>query len=373
MLRVVSQKGMSSAHLGDSERELSMDTYVGEAFLSNAMRVVNDTDFLAKPASAQILHREGIKAFAHAPIAIEGKPIGVFSTFSRSVKGIFSDEFLELYRSLAGQVGVAWRNARQTETLIEAKKQEREMQIARTIQLGLLPDRIPAIPGISLAGSCVPARQVGGDYYDFLPSGKDNLDLVIADVSGHNVGAALIMTAARSFIHTFLELGARSMRNPHEIMSALNEFLHEDLSRAELFITMFYLKYQAGTRRLSYVSAGHNPPLPWRTTPQAFESLDAEGLILGVLKDVRFEERQVHLDPGDLLLLYTDGIIEAESPEGAFFGEERLRALLRENLTLPPQQIIDRLLHQVRLFTGRQSFNDDVSLVVLRVEPWIKP
>jgi serine phosphatase RsbU (regulator of sigma subunit)/Na+/proline symporter len=364
ILTVRSQTGMSSKHLGDSDRALNMETYVGETFLTNAIIVINDTDFLEKPVPAQMIHREGIKSFAHAPITIEGKPIGVISAFSRSIKGIFTEEFIEVFKNLAGQIGVAWRNALQTEKLIKAGEREREMQIARSIQLGLLPASTPDLRGISLAGRCVPASEVGGDYYDFLHRDKDVLDLVIADVSGHNVGAALIMAEVR----TFIQAKAKDIPRTSETLCAINEFLYDDLSRAELFITMFYLKYFAETRELSFASAGHNPPLLWRAKSGTCENLDAEGLILGVKRGVVFEEKRVELQPDDLLLLYTDGIIEAEDAAGTLFGEEKLYDLLRDNHTLPPQQIIDILLGQVRMFTGNRSFDDDITLVVMKVE-----
>ncbi|OHB33175.1 MAG: stage II sporulation protein E [Desulfuromonadaceae bacterium GWC2_58_13] len=363
-LTVRSQQGMSSEHLGESERDLNMDTYIGTTFLTNSVTVVNDTDFLDKPATAQVIHREGILSFAHAPITIEGQPIGVLSAFSKTAKGIFTNEFTELFKSLAGQVGVAWRNASQTEELISAKEHEREMQIAKAIQLSLLPRIIPQIHGLRLAGVCVPARQVGGDYYDFLPQDEDTLDLVIADVSGHNIGAALMMAETR----TFIQAKAKTLPSASSVMSSLNEFFYQDLTNAELFITMFYLKYHASTRRLSYASAGHNPPLVWRNGTNACEHLDAEGLILGIKTNVKFEEKQVQLQAGDILLLYTDGITEAENREGAFFGEDRLCTILNENNHLPPQGIIDTLLDQARIFSGQQNFKDDVSLVVMKIE-----
>jgi serine phosphatase RsbU (regulator of sigma subunit) len=258
---------------------------------------------------------------------------------------------------------VAWRNARQTERLIAAREQERELQIAKDIQLGLLPAKVPQLTGIALAGACVPAHQVGGDYYDYLQRGDKLLDLVIADVSGHNVGAALLMAETR----TFIQARSQGIHRASDIMSALNEFFYEDLTRAELFITMFYLIYDADSRRLSFASAGHNPPFVWRTGSRSCERLDAEGLILGIRRRVDFEEKQVQLYPGDVLLLYTDGITEAENQDSEFFGEERLAALFAEYHHQAPQQIIDNLLQQVRLFTGVHHFNDDVSLVVMQV------
>lgn len=361
---VASQKGMSSEHLDNEERPVSMETTIGRAFLTNAVTVVNDTDFLDIPASAMVAHREGIKSYAHAPITIEGEPVGVLSVFSQSAKGIFTEEFVDLFTNLAGQVGVALRNARQTERLIAAREREREMEIARTIQLGLLPAGIPEIPGISLAGTCVPARDVGGDYYDFLSRDGEFLDLVIADVAGHGVGAAFIMTETRAVIRS----RAQQLAGAGETLRELNELLFADLDRAELFITMTYLRYEASSGRLTFANAGHPPPILWRAGAQDCERLDAEGLILGVKLAVAYEEWRVQLQPGDVLLLFTDGVTEAENREGIPFGEERLCTLLQKFHTLPPDQLIEQILQKVRLFTGNRTFSDDVSLVAMQVE-----
>jgi phosphoserine phosphatase RsbU/P len=363
-LVVRSQVGMSSQHLGESERDLTMDTYIGSTFLTNSTTVVNDTDFMDKPHSALIIHREGIKSFAHTPIVIEGQPVGVLSAFSRTSKGMLTDEFIALFENLAGLIGVAWRNAQQTAGLIAAREQERELQIAKTIQISLLPDQIPDLPGIELAGICVPARQVGGDYYDFFPRGDGRLDLVIGDVSGHNVGAALIMAETRTFIHA----RATDIGRVNSIMQELNEFFYADLTRAELFITMFYAAYQPAGRRLTYASAGHNRPLLLRRGRGTCERLDAEGLILGIKHQVVFEEQATTLEVGDVLLLYTDGVTEAAHPEtGQFFGEESLCTLLEDIHQLPAQAIVDGILRQVRIFTGVHNFQDDVSLVVMKM------
>ncbi len=361
-LTVRSQKGMTSEHLGESERAVDMETYIGSTFLTNTATVVNDTDFMDKPRTAVVIHREGIKSFAHAPIGIEGETVGVLSAFSRSAKGIFTEEFLELFNSIASQIGIAIRNADQTRELISAREHDREMLIAKNIQLGLLPAATPELSGIELAGICVPARQVGGDYYDFLKRDDGKLDLVIADVSGHNVGAALIMAQTR----TFIQAKASSLPSPSKVLQEVNSFFYEDLSRAELFITMFYLRYDVTSGHMTYASAGHNPPLLCRQNNH-IDELDAEGLILGILPEVDFHEPQTQLEPGDLLLMYTDGIIEAENASGDFFGTERLKSLLIELKDQEPQLIIDNIFEQVRLFTGVRHFEDDVSLVVMSV------
>lgn len=363
-LAVRSHKGMSPQHLEQSHRRLDQETYAGKAFLNDSVVVVNDTDSMEKPVSAHIVQFEGIKSFAHAPITIEGKTVGLLSAFSKSMKGIFTDEVIELFENLAGQVGIALRNAQQTEKLILAKEHEKELQIARTIQMGLLPTRPPEIRGISLAGTCIPAREVGGDYFDYFSRGPAILDLIIADVSGHNVGAALLMAEVR----TFIQAEAKKLQNPDDILFALNEFLYDDLTRAELFISMFYLAFNTCTGELTFSNAGHNSPLIWREDTQSCEWLDAEGLILGIKRNFTYEKKRVPLNPGDILLLYTDGITEASNPDNEMFGEIRLCTLLKEYHSLPPQQIIDGLYRQVRSFTGSQFLADDVSLVAMKME-----
>ncbi len=362
-LTVRSQQGMSSTHLGESQREIKRDTYIGECFLSNASRVVNDSDFMDKPVSAQIIHREGIKSFAHAPITIEKNPVGVLSAFSRSAKGIFTKEFIELFESLAGQVGVALRNDQQVKRLIEAKAKEMELQIARTIQKSLLPKESPTVKGVLLDGGCVTASDVGGDYYDFLARGKKAVDLVIADVSGHNVGAALLMAEAR----TFIQANFKRVDTCSEMMHSLNEFFYNDLTLAELFITMFYIKYDAESHTLTYSSAGHNTPFVYRAETGEIETLDAEGLIFGVKRDIKFEEKKSSLAHEDILLLYTDGITEAENKHGEFFGEERLCRILTEHRKKTPTELKEAIISAVRDFIGTDSFRDDVSLIVMKV------
>ena len=362
-LTVRSQRGMSSRHFGESERDLTTETFIGETFLINKVTVVNDTEEIDKPESARIIHEHKITSFAHAPIAVEGEAIGVLSAFSRTARGIFTQEFIELFTSLAGQVGVAWRNSQQTERLISLREQQREMEIAKNIQLGLLPKKTPEIPGIELAGICVPAKDVGGDYYDYLHHDDGRLDVVIADVSGHNVGAALLMAETR----TFIQSRSAFLGSPVNILKALNQFFYEDLSQAELFITMFYLQYRPDNGQAKYASAGHSPPLLWRSREETLLRLDSEGLIIGVHREFPYEQNEVTLQAGDCLLFYTDGLIEAENHESDFFGEERLSQLLKSSCERSPREMIDYIFEQVRLFTGQHSFQDDVSLVVMKV------
>ncbi len=363
-LKVRSQKGMSSQHMDDSDREASKNTIIGEAFVTNTIQVVNDTDDINRPVTAQIMQREGIKSFAHAPITIEDRPIGVLSAFSRTDKGIFTEEFIEVFQSIAAQLGIAWRNARQTEHLIAARQHERELEIAKNIQMGLLPAQPPEVPGISMAGTCVSAAHVGGDYYDFLVNEDNSLDVVIADVSGHNVAAALIMAEVR----TFIQGRAASRQDARHLTRALNSFFYTNLVKAEMFITLFYLKYFPDSQRIAYCNAGHNPPLVWRKSQQTIHHLDAEGLILGIMSDVEYEIKSDELEAGDLVLLYTDGVTEARNEKGEFFGEQGLYNFIKEHKDEEPEKIIAQLLNELHAFTGSHIFKDDITLVVMRIE-----
>jgi len=186
------------------------------------------------------------------------------SAFSRTVKGIFTKEFIALFENLAGQVALAWRNDQQLQGLLEVREQEREMQIARNIQSSLLPTNIPEMEEVSVAGLCVPAHQIGGDYFDFILRENSCFDLVIADVSGHNIGSALIMAETRTFIHARHE----SLKQPAAMMHSLNRFFFKHMDCSDLFVTMFYLQYCPDSAKLSYSSAGHNHPLLWRKKQQ---------------------------------------------------------------------------------------------------------
>ncbi|MGZ8931424.1 MAG: PP2C family protein-serine/threonine phosphatase, partial [Methylosarcina sp.] len=210
------------------------------------------------------------------------------------------------------------------------------------------------------------------DYF----CGQDEICIVIADVSGHSMGAALIMAETRS------TLKAEAMRivpiqndsdklirrtSTADILRALNALLYDDLSRAELFITMFYMKYNPATRQLSYANAGHNCPLLLPAGETVCRELDAEGIIFGVTTEIEFEEKSIVLRQGDLVLLYTDGITEAQNREGEFFGIDRLAQLFAAQSQNPPQEIINKIVKDLQAFCTNSSFADDVSMVVLKV------
>ena len=373
VLQVRSHKGEGGERITAEDRILEIDTHVGEAFLGRRTELFNDTAYITKPIAKEIFRREGIKSFAHIPIASEGAPpVGILSVFSRSIIGLFTEQFVELLESLAGQLAqavriVAEREAREGErrqkeaALLQNARVTRDLELAKQIQLSLLPESPPHMSGVRIACRCVPATHVGGDYYDFFQRGDDLVDIVMADVSGHSVGAALIMVETRSVLRAQMQ----ATLSTREILRVLNDLLYDDLNRAELFITMFCGKYDGATRTLSYANAGHTRPLLFRAG--SWQELDAEGLILGVEREVLFEEKSMALVPGDLLFIYTDGIIETESQAGELFGIDRLCAVLSGMLDQEPETMVDRIMAEVTAFSSPQPLQDDISMVVMKV------
>ena len=283
---------------------------------------------------------------------------------------------MNLLSSLAGQLAlavklVAERESRELEksakdaALLKNATVAHEMQIAKQIQLSLQPESPPSLQGVQIATLSIPADHVGGDYYDFFTSDNRIIDAVIADVSGHNVGAALIMVETRSVLRAQVNINS----TPAAILSTLNNLLMFDLTRAELFISMFYIKYDTVSQWLTYSSAGHNQPLLYRVSEGKCQSLDAEGMIIGVKEDVFFENKSILLNAGDILLLYTDGVTETSAEDGEMFGIERLGRILSGAHAEPLQNMIDLIYREVISFSGGRPLADDVSIVAMRVEP----
>lgn len=375
MLVTRSYSGMQIPSITKREIVPDITTHIGDAFLSNKPAFLNDTRHNTKLESKDLMEREGILSFAHIPISREGEPpVGVLSVFSRTIIGLFTQPFIDLLSSLAGQLAQAVKidsemkakereRLQKEDALLENARVAKEMEIAKQIQLSLLPSAPPALTGTLIASRCIPATHVGGDYYDYFERGNDVVDIIIADVSGHSVGAALIMVETR----TVLRAQIHATNSTSAILTTLNDLLYEDLTSAELFITMFYLKYDAVGRLITYSSAGHNHPLLYRNGEFSCTELDAEGLILGVNKAVVFEEKSLQLREGDILLLYTDGVTEAQNAAGELFGEQRLCQILAENHDAQPDHLIDLILEKVSAFTDFQPLADDVSIVLILV------
>jgi phosphoserine phosphatase RsbU/P len=255
----------------------------------------------------------------------------------------------------------------------EKKRLEEELRIAREIQMSLLPQGPLEVPGLSINAVCVPAREVGGDYYDFLPLDEDRLGLLIADVSGKGTSAALYMAELKGLVLSL----SRIHTSPRELLMAANNIIANNLD-SRSFITMTYAVVDLRKRTMTYARAGHTPLMyvPCGVTgARHTRVLVPDGLVLGLklddgtLFDRLLEEETISLATGDLCVFFTDGISEAMNAADDCFGEARLGRILEDHAGMPPDELRERVLREVAAFVGDAPQHDDMTMILLKVEP----
>jgi sigma-B regulation protein RsbU (phosphoserine phosphatase) len=297
-----------------------------------------------------------------APLMLAGRTIGVFNLESDH-DDAYHDGHLELLSAFAAQAAVAVERARTTRELLERRRFEKELAIAREIQLSFLPKHAPTIANFDLAGATLPHDEVGGDYYDFVPVAEGRVGLAIADVSGKGIPAALIMAGFRMSL-------LAEVRNEFAIravMRKVNSLLHESTDR-DKFVTAFYGVLDFKNRVLIFSNAGHNPPILLRADGR-YEYLEEGGVAFGVLPDARYEERPLAVRPGDLLVMYTDGITETESPSGEQFGTRRLEQIMATIGERSASEVVQGIIAEVTSWAGERGVSDDLTLIVLKALP----
>ncbi len=251
----------------------------------------------------------------------------------------------------------------------EQERLEEELRIARQIQMSLLPgEGLVSVPGIRIAALCLPAAEVGGDYYDLLPLGPTRMGVLVADVSGKGTSAALYMAELKGLVLSL----SRIYESPARLLAEANRILSANMD-ARSFVTMTYAVVDTAARRMRYARAGHNPMIHMQARTGRTAILAPAGLGLGLDAGERFEaileENEVALEPGDFFLFFTDGLSEAMNPASELFGEGRLRRILEESGSLGSEELRERILEEVRRFVGDALPHDDMTLVVLKVVP----
>jgi len=309
-------------------------------------------------------------------IVSRGRPRGRLYAFDKKEFDFGSNIHRKHIQLVADLTGVAIENDVIFQVIRNHEKVDRQISIGAEIQSQLLPDQCPIIEGVELAACCRPAFQVGGDYYDFMPTRPDLSDtaksngrwaLVIGDVMGKGVPAGLLMTMLRGMLRAEVLSGLP----PDCILHDLNQLALEDLSQSHRFITLFYSDFDARSRKLRFANAAHNPPLLWSAKSKSINRLDAPGLLIGLQGEAEYGCGEIILQPGDVLLYYTDGVTEAPGITGERFEENRLITFLdkfaREGLGA--QQILEKLFERLDGFVGLgdHHLEDDASMVVLKV------
>ncbi|HSV49177.1 MAG TPA: SpoIIE family protein phosphatase [Candidatus Acidoferrales bacterium] len=246
-------------------------------------------------------------------------------------------------------------------TTAEKERLIKELEIAKGIQQSFLPEKEPEIAGFDIAASNIPAKEVGGDFYDFIPIATDKWGLTIADVSGKGVPAALFMALSRTLVR------ASATGNPKvgDAIEKANDLICAD-SKSGMFVTLFYAILDAKKKSLRYVNAGHNPPL-LKHPSGGTVLLKADGIALGVIDGIKLEEAELQLESGDVVTLFTDGVTEAINTAEEQFGQQRLLDIIEENRALPAKEILHRIQAAVEAHSGGQPQFDDITLMIIKV------
>ena len=253
--------------------------------------------------------------------------------------------------------------------MVQKERLERELEIAKEVQQRLFPNHAPQVGRMNLAGVCLPARTVSGDYYDYLPLGKHELGLAVGDICGKGISAALLMTNLQATLRSnVINLEEQELANGQKPASVLVERLNSQIcgyTAENRFASFFYAVYDDVGQSLTYCNAGHNPPLFF--SGRNVRKLMVGGTILGVFEDATFEQETLTMLPGDLLVAYTDGIVECTNEYGEEFGEDRLIQLVSDNRDLPADRIKDAIVRQVLSWAYAEERDDDMTLVIAKI------
>jgi sigma-B regulation protein RsbU (phosphoserine phosphatase) len=341
----------------DEESSLGQVMLRQQLLLAEDIETENPT-----PSLRDWLIEEGFHGYAVAPLVAAGRSIGALMLSTRQPRRLAEQE-VRLLRLMANQAAIAIEKARLHEEEVKTQVMERELDLGRQIQLSLLPPDCPIVPGWQCTVFYQAARQVGGDFYDFfdLPGKPARMGIVIADVVGKGVPAALLMAASG----TIIRATALAERSPAAVLMQANELLRQS-SRSGLFLTGLYAELHSNSGRLIYANAGHNWPLWYQSATGRIQMLADHGTVLGAFDQIDLEDCEIELAHNDLLVLYTDGVTEAMDEVHQLFGEERLRAAVAANATGSAQQVLDAIVAAVRTFTGGIPQSDDITLSVLK-------
>ena len=297
-----------------------------------------------------------------APLTTAEEILGCLYVDSKASAKGFTKGDLELFSTLGQQCGMAIHNVTLVQAYLDQQRMRQEMHVAKDIQQGMLPHQNIERPHLEIAGFNRPCDETGGDYFDYIHMGGRRIGVVIGDVSGHGIGAALFMATARALLRAF----TYKVDNPAEVLAEVNRFLERDMPTGS-FMTLFFGEINTKTGALRYASAGHNPIFVFRKQTGSFEELEKTGPGLGIIDGAVYGTGETEpIGPGDILFLYTDGLPEAMSPDKELYEVERVKNLLAGLQERPAQEIVNQMVRAVSEWTKREVFEDDLTLVVVK-------
>jgi sigma-B regulation protein RsbU (phosphoserine phosphatase) len=329
--------------------------FLGSVALSGNPIISNDV----RHDPVYVNARDRTRSEMVAPIVSNDEVIGCFDLESDQLNA-YSENDLEVLMLLASQVAIIIEKVMLHEQLIEKKRLQGQLETARQVQLELLPATDPALEGFDISAYNFPTEEVSGDYYDWVRLQDDQIGIVIADVSGKGVPAAILMAFLRASLRAASHIGYATNIS----MAKVNYLLYESIERNQ-FVTAFYGILDASNRTLAFSNAGHNPPLLIKANGETrFITWGEQPL--GMFPGTRFHQHYVIFEPGDVFVLYTDGATEAESPEGEEFGRDRLEAAVRESLERPAREMIASIQMAVLEWTASAGATDDVTFFIIK-------
>ncbi|QOJ00031.1 MAG: SpoIIE family protein phosphatase [Phycisphaeraceae bacterium] len=354
----------------DCPTPLSKDRVFDRLAMSGEVVVSEDLRTDSRTQIKGLIEEEGLVSAIQAGLIFHGRPLGVIRLYSREPRS-FTEADRRLLSSIAQHAAVAVEQARLLRLQEEERRIQRQVQLAADVQRRMLPSRVPQVPGLDVAARYIPSFELGGDFYDFLEL-NGHLGIVVGDVVGKGIAAALLMSAVRASLRAHAE----EVYDLDTVVSRVNAALCRDTLDNE-FATLWYGVVDPSTMRLTYCCAGHDPPwvvhVPKHRAPNTTEidELSVGGMVVGVDRSQRYQRAVFDLRPGDVFIAYTDGVTDATSFNREKFGKKRLRKAVLDILTQEPEapaaRVLDLIQWEVRRFTGLSNRVDDETLVVMRV------
>jgi sigma-B regulation protein RsbU (phosphoserine phosphatase) len=303
--------------------------------------------------------------------------VNLIISYSGNLKLLFKNETRILERisrgDLSQKVPVATKDefgviAGHTNSMIDGLRHRAELisalELAEEVQQNLLPQRAPDMPGLDIAGTSIYCDETGGDYYDYFKLSSDRLGVVVADASGHGVGAAMHMTTVRAFLH----FGIRTYKNPAQLITDINYYVTRDSSETNRFMSMFFLEVNQAAKTLCWVRAGHEPAMVFGPSGSKSQDLYGEGVALGVVEDYNYAEyTQQDWEPGSVVVIGTDGIRETRNNNGEMFGLERLHEVISDTVNASAEVIQNSVIRALRAFQADATQEDDITLVIIKL------
>lgn len=357
-LRLLSARGVTGEKL--AEEDAYSTTIVNQVVSTRQALLTNNAMYDTRITPGQSIIMRGLRAILCAPMLIQDRLVGVVYVDTSMRTGAFNEADRDLLTAIANQAGITLENARLYGVAVEKGRLDHELQLAREIQLGLLPRRKPDLPGYEVDATWKSAREMAGDFYDYFMLDEDTFGVVIADVSDKGAPSALFMAVARSMIRSHAFAGL----SPRDTLAHTNDLILDD-AESGMFVTVFHSVFHRDGHSI-HINAGHNPTLLYRVSTHEATYLPRGGRAIGWFPDNPLREIEFQLEPGDVLVYYTDGLTDAENPAGQNFGEARLAQSVSESHDRSATEIMAHIIQSVEVFAEGVTPFDDLTLVVVR-------